>query len=95
MRVVAVLLSGFMLLSAEALVDPGELACEDAVKHLLDCCGSDDVAVRNVTCYAERGCGMSTPQLDPSLSTCFRDASCADVIASGACANPTTATCTP
>jgi hypothetical protein len=84
---------GLLLLSGSAGIDPGELTCEDAVKHLLDCCGDGNSAVRNVSCYEERGCGDARPELDPELASCLRQASCEELYASGACADPKTSTC--
>lgn len=92
LRLGLLLVTAFMLLSAEFSFDEGELECEEAVKHLTDCCG-DVPAVRNITCYAERGCGNASPELDPGLAVCLRDASCDDVIAAHACNDPVTATC--
>jgi hypothetical protein len=91
-RLVLSLAIGLFMLSGSALIDPDELACEDAVKHLFDCCG-DDRAVREVSCYAERGCGNAKPELGPALASCLRDASCDEVVASGACKDPVTSTC--
>lgn len=93
MRLVLSLAAGFLLLSGAWGIDPGELACEDAVKHLLDCCGDHDPGVRNITCYAERGCGNAQPELEPALASCLRDASCEELYASGACKDPKTSTC--
>jgi hypothetical protein len=84
---------GLLLLSGSAGIDGDELTCEDAVKHLFDCCGETDVAVSNVSCYQERGCGDARPELDPALANCLRQASCDDVRASGACKDPKTSTC--
>jgi hypothetical protein len=92
-RLVLSLVAGFLLLSGSAGIDPGELACEEAVKHLFACCGDTDPAVLNITCYAERGCGNAMPDFDPRLASCLRDASCEEIYASGACRDPKTATC--
>jgi hypothetical protein len=92
-RLVLSLAVGFLLLSGAAGIDTDELTCEDAVKHLFDCCGENDPAVRSVSCYAERGCGNAMPELDPGLASCLRDASCDEVYASGACSDPKKSTC--
>ena len=91
-RLRIVLATSFLLLSGQALIDPGELECEEAVKHLQDCCGAT-AGIANVSCYAERGCGSSVPALDPNRAVCLRDASCETLRASGACANPISEGC--
>ena len=75
-------------------VGVGMLSCEEAVKHLLDCC-PDDRPVKAISCYAGRGCDHEVPQLSSSKSECLRDASCDALYASGACAAPQTAPCAP
>jgi hypothetical protein len=93
LRLAMVLVGGFLFLGGSNPIDPDELACEDAVHHLLDCCGGDDEPVAQIDCYAGRGCDQSTPQLSGPVASCLRDASCADVIRSGACKDPLAAVC--
>lgn len=81
----------FVLGGAEGF-DEDELACEDAVAHLIDCC-PDDAPARAVSCYAGRGCDETRPQLSNPRASCLRDADCDALYASGACEQPTTASC--
>jgi hypothetical protein len=75
-------------------IDKGELECEEAVKHLIDCC-PDDSAIRQVSCYVSRYCGSTTPELPGPQARCLRDSSCDDLYASGACSAPKTTGCVP
>jgi hypothetical protein len=81
------------LLGGAEGIDEGELRCEEAVKHLLDCC-PDDATIRGISCYAGRGCDHESPQLSSWQAVCLRDESCDDLYASGACDTPTTS-CLP
>jgi len=81
------------LLGGAEGIDKGELECEEAVQHLLDCC-PDDAKVRTIACYVGRGCETKTADLPPAQARCLRDQSCDDLYASGACATPTQA-CKP
>jgi hypothetical protein len=85
----AALLSLLLLGGAEG-VDKSELECEEAVKHLIDCCPSDAQA-KLVDCYAGRVCDNRRPDLSSAQSACITGASCDDLFASGACDAPKTA----
>lgn len=85
-------LLSLMLLGGAEGIDKGELECEEAVKHLLDCCPSDAPA-HQVSCYAGRDCDSTRPQLSGPQSRCIRDASCDDLFASGVCGDPKTTVC--
>ena len=87
----AALLSLTLLGGAEG-IDKGELECEEAVKHLLDCCPNDAPA-RTISCYEGRYCDNAHPDLPGPQARCLRDASCDDLFASGACAEPRTTVC--
>jgi hypothetical protein len=82
------LLGGVMLLflGGATPIDEGELHCEEAVRHLADCCRTDlDQAY---SCTAGRGCDTGRPDLDDPLATEVRDQSCEELVASGACESP-------
>jgi hypothetical protein len=74
-------------------LDEEEYHCEEAVKHLLDCCPG--FSRESVSCYAYRGgCdGDKPPDLVDDRAVCLRDASCQALVQSGACASPTSASC--
>jgi hypothetical protein len=74
-----------MLLAVYPL-DEGEYHCEEAVKHLQDCCPGHDY--RNLSCYAGRGCDKALPAIDGQQALSLRDASCRDVVANGWCDSP-------
>jgi hypothetical protein len=82
----AALLS-LMLLGGSIGIDKGELECEEAVKHLIDCC-PDDAPARKINCYVERYCDKHPAELGPEQARCLRDRSCDDLYASGACEAP-------
>ena len=91
LTVPAALLSLMLLGGAEG-VDKSELECEEAVKHLIDCCPSDAPA-KLVDCQVGRGCDSRPPDLSSARSTCLMNASCDDLYQSGACDTPKTAAC--
>jgi hypothetical protein len=92
MRGVLALTATLVLLGGAAPIDKEELECEEAVKHLLDCCGDNDGAVRMVRCFVGRACEDQTrPDLSGPQSVCLRDESCAALLASGACGDPVAA----
>ena len=91
LTVPAALLSLMLLGGAEG-IDKSELECEEAVKHLMDCCPSDAPA-RLVDCYAGRVCDNRPPDISPARSQCLLAASCDDLYTSGACDAPKTAAC--
>ena len=91
--VLPVALLTLALLGGAEGIDEDELHCEEAVKHLLDCC-PNDATISRISCYAGRGCETNTPELGPAQSVCLRDESCDDLYASGACDAPT-ASCVP
>ena len=78
-----------VLLNGAEGIDKGELECEEAVKHLLDCC-PNDAPIRSLNCYAGRFCDDRRADLAPEHAVCLRDASCDDLFASGACGDPRT-----
>ncbi len=80
------LLSLTLLGGAEG-VSKTELECEEAVKHLIDCC-PDDAPAKLVNCYAGRDCDDRVPDLSDAQAVCLRDASCDDLFRSGACDAP-------
>ncbi len=81
------------LLGGAEGIDKGELECEEAVKHLIDCCPNDAVP-KAIDCYVGRGCDDHAADLTPAQSVCLRDSSCDDLYASGACNAPARA-CLP
>jgi hypothetical protein len=78
-------IGGVIALTGAEGLDPGEIHCEEAVKHLSDCCHQSFPAY---DCTAERGCGNRHPDLDDPQASQVRDTSCEDLIAQGACASP-------
>jgi hypothetical protein len=73
------------LMGAEPL-DEGEFHCEEAVKHLEDCCPGFNTYL--VSCVAGRGCDNTRPDIDDPLATQVRDESCDELRAAGACEAP-------
>ena len=68
-----------------------ELRCEEAKKHLADCCGAD---VIDIDChYYDGGCDSepTPPQLSVQQALCLRDASC-DELRNVACSDPLSVT---
>ena len=82
----AALLSLVLLGGAEG-ISKSELTCEEAVKHLIDCC-PDDAPAKLVDCYQGRDCDNRSPDLPAAQSQCLRDSSCDALYASGACEAP-------
>jgi len=74
-----------MLTGAEGL-DSGEIHCEEAARHLADCC--HESIDRVYSCSASRGCDDHRPNLDDPLATQVKETSCEELIAQGACNNP-------
>jgi hypothetical protein len=63
-----------------------ELACEDAVSHLQECCTG--FGATNIDCtYEPGGCDSSPqyPALSIDESACIRGQSCAALVANGVC----------
>src|SRR5262249_34558314 len=60
-----------------------EVDCEEAVKHMIDCCPGFDRGV--VQCVYNDVCGVSYPDLTPDESTCILDASCNALVNDGIC----------
>src|SRR4051812_21798924 len=75
-----------LLLGATSPLDEGELHCEEAVRHLADCCHASIDSV--YSCTAGRGCDDPRPDLDDPLASEVRDQSCDELVASGACQTP-------
>ena len=72
------------------------ILCEEAVAHLQSCCPSADFSgVKCTYYYNQDDCDGSVTSTLPGYSTaqsnCIRNASCADLVAIGACASPTDA----
>jgi hypothetical protein len=64
-----------------------ELACEDAVSYLQECCPG--FSASNVDCtYAQGECDVGTvyPEISISQSACVRGESCAELRSTGVCA---------
>ncbi|NUP10984.1 MAG: hypothetical protein HOW73_33475 [Polyangiaceae bacterium] len=66
-------------------LDRGELACEQAAQHLMDCC--PELQLPRWTCIQEGGC---TRELDGTLiaegeSDCLRSMECAEIAAAEVC----------
>ncbi|HEY2745407.1 MAG TPA: hypothetical protein VGL86_12310 [Polyangia bacterium] len=72
------------LLGGAEGIDGDELACEAAVKHLIDCCPTGAPAT-TLDCYAGRGCDTTKPDLDAAQSSQFLAESCRELDDSGAC----------
>jgi hypothetical protein len=70
-----------------------ELRCEEAKKHLEDCCGLTSISVSCV--YIPGGCDSDPvyPAIDVPTATCLRNTSCQALRAAGACAAPGDAEC--
>jgi hypothetical protein len=68
-------------------VSPGfrrdELACEEAVAHLGECCPNLDTTQLN--CTYDDACGTLRPDFDVNQSGCIREASCEEIRARGLC----------
>lgn len=81
-------------LTASDGIREDELRCEEAKKHLSDCCGSQ-FDFSYIDChYDPGGCGVgpTPPSLDVGQSVCLRDASC-DVLQQFACDSPEQFSC--
>jgi hypothetical protein len=76
---------GVIALTGAEQLDPGEIHCEEAVKHLAECCGE---SFQFYDCTAGRGCDGKRPDLDDPLASNVRDSSCEQLIAQGACMVP-------
>jgi len=69
-------LGALSTLTASDGIREDELKCEEAKKHLMDCCGADFV---DIDChYYAGGCdeGPTPPQLSVQQSTCILGANC-------------------
>lgn len=80
-------LGALSTLTASDGIREDELRCEEAKKHLMDCCGASFV---DVDChYYAGGCdeAPTPPQLDVQAATCIRDASCDEILPF--CSDPT------
>jgi hypothetical protein len=86
-RAAPLALAAMLLLGGAEGIDKHELECEEAVKHLIDCC-PDDGPAKLIECYVGRGCEDSHADLSGPQARCLRDASCDALYASGACARP-------
>jgi hypothetical protein len=66
-------------------IDEREFACEEAFQHVEDCCPHTPTF----------HCGSTCNPVDTTLSQadCLRRATCDELIASGACDDPTAAVC--
>jgi hypothetical protein len=80
-------LGALSTLTASDGIREDELRCEEAKKHLMDCCGADFV---DVDChYYAGGCdeAPTPPQLDVQQSTCILGANCEQLLPF--CSEPT------
>lgn len=82
-----VALAALLMLGGAEGISKTELECEEAVKHLLDCC-PNDAPIAAVDCYAGRDCDDHVPDLSSAQAVCLRDARCDDLATSNACAAP-------
>jgi hypothetical protein len=74
-------------------IDRDELACEQAVAHLADCCPGFDANRWSCVSYSG-GCGNgSTPDISVEAGECIAHASCDDLVRSGSCDAPQQVTC--
>jgi hypothetical protein len=64
-----------------------ELACEEAVAHLQDCCPGFYASSVDCT-YEPGGCGVSPlyPEISTNQGWCIRSESCAELESTGVCA---------
>jgi hypothetical protein len=80
------------MLTAENGIREDELRCEEAKKHLIDCCGA--ASVDHLDCTYTPGCDNTDyPDLDAKTAVCLRDASCDALKKSGACEGPQGVAC--
>ena|SRR5690348_2774217 len=79
--------AALMMLGGAEGISKTELECEEAVKHLADCCPSDAV-VEKIDCYKGRDCDDHLPDLTDGQAVCLRDADCDTLFSSGACDAP-------
>jgi hypothetical protein len=65
-----------------------ELACEDAVSHLQECCFGFSASNIDCTYVQSEGCLESStyPEITISQSACIRNESCAELVSTGVCA---------
>lgn len=73
------------LLGGAEGIDPDELACEQAVKHLIDCCPPDAPATK-LQCYTGRDCDQTVPDLNAAQSGSIVHSSCDELTQQMACA---------
>jgi hypothetical protein len=65
-------------------IDDDELACEDALSHLEDCCPKFDI--HRFQCANQSDCSTAVPtDLTQTASDCIRSHSCSDALSSGLC----------
>jgi hypothetical protein len=72
------------LLGGAEGIDPDELACEQAVKHLIDCCPPNAPATK-LQCYTGRDCDPTKPDLNATVSDAIVRSSCDDLVAGDQC----------
>jgi hypothetical protein len=72
------------LLGGAEGIDPDELACEQAVKHLIDCCPPDAPATK-LECYSGRDCDDTRPDLSSTESESIVGSSCDELVAANEC----------
>lgn len=75
------------LLGGAEGIDPDELACEQGVKKLLECCPTESPATQ-LSCWADRGCGHNRPDLSSSEGLSIAQSSCEEILNDGACNHP-------
>ena len=72
------------LLGGAEGIDPDELTCEAAVKHLVECCPPGSPAT-GFSCDTGRGCDNRPPDLLPAQAENLAAGSCEQLVRSGAC----------
>lgn len=72
------------LLGGAEGINPDELACEQAVKRLIDCCPPNAPATQ-LQCYAGRDCDHTQPDLSAMESDAIVHASCDELVAGHVC----------
>jgi hypothetical protein len=86
-RPIAITAAVFLLFACTAIRDD-ELECEEAVSHLMQCCGFTPSTTYCTYVAPSGGCDSSPPiypALDPTESECIRSESCGDLASSGVC----------
>jgi hypothetical protein len=72
------------LLGGAEGIDPDELACEQAVQRLVDCCRPGAPATK-LQCYTGRDCDQTKPDLNATESDAIVRSSCDELVAADEC----------